>query len=532
MTELHELLGELATSLKAQARRPNIYGYQPHEKQKCFHTMTSAIRRVMYLGGNRSGKSYGAVAEDIRWMLHMADAAPKDEPVRGRVVAVDYDRGVAQILFPIFKALCPPDKLKGGSWEKAYKRQERVLYFSDGGTIQFMSYEQSTEKFAGTSLHFVHYDEEPPKNIYNECQARLVDTNGHSWISMTPVEGMTWIYDELYAKGENSDDRTFIVKGDGLVGPVWEATVDQDKETGHKVKIGVVEVGMNENPHLSDSARIEYLASLSEDERAARSKGHFVQTAGKVFPVFQVETHTFDTDFDPKAAQNGGWQLYTSTDHGWNAPTAWLWHAVSPDGSVVTYAEHYQSHMTIEEHAQIVHNKEKGWGIDREEIIRTGDPAIHQHNGVTGTSIYFEYAKHGLYIYTESVPKDGAIGIGLMQQYFRLRPEIPTWRISKACPNFIKELRNLRWATYTSPKVRYENNPQEKVHKKDDHAFDSAKYFATFLPELAPIRVESDIHGKSVRKPYESYDEALVKQLEDTMRNEERTMWTTLETFT
>jgi hypothetical protein len=28
---------------------------------------------------------------------------------------------------------------------------------------------------------------------------------------------------------------------------------------------------------------------------------------------------------------------------GWNNPTAWLWHAVGPNGDIVTFAEHYQA---------------------------------------------------------------------------------------------------------------------------------------------------------------------------------------------
>src|SRR3546814_19732760 len=62
------------------------------------------------------------------------------------------------------------------------------------------------DKFAGVPRHWVHFDEEPPKPIYNECLARLVDYNGDHWITMTPVEGMTWIYDDLYEGQVNNPD--------------------------------------------------------------------------------------------------------------------------------------------------------------------------------------------------------------------------------------------------------------------------------------------------------------------------------------
>ena len=137
--------------------------------------------------------------------------------------------------------------------------------------------------------------------------------------------------------------------------------------------------------------------------------------------------------------------------------------------------------MTIKEHSEVVDSLEVGWGLDRSEIMRTGDPAMSQHSAVSGTSILQEYAKHGLYIYTDSVPKDPKIGIDRMQAYFRPRSNgKPMWMISDNCSNFSGELRKLRWASFTSQKVRDLNNPQERIHKLNDHAFDSAKYFATF----------------------------------------------------
>jgi hypothetical protein len=44
------------------------------------------------------------------------------------------------------------------------------------------------------------------------------------------------------------------------------------------------------------------------------------------------------------------------------------------------------------------------------------------------------------------------------------------------------------------------NNPQEKVHKKNDHAFDSAKYFATFMPDLRALVTE--IQERDIDTPW------------------------------
>src|SRR5690606_28415456 len=68
----------------------------------------------------------------------------------------------------------------------------------------------------------------------------------------------------------------------------------------------------------------------------------------------------------------------------------------------------------------------------------------------------------------------------------------PRWVITSNCVNYIRELKKLRWATYSSEKLAYELNKQEKVHKKDDHAFDSGRYFATLMPDLTPLPVPQD----------------------------------------
>ena len=207
-----QMFTSLAEQLRQQALAPNIHGYVPMYKQKLFHVATQ--RKKLYIGGNRSGKTFGGVAEDIMWVTkkHPYRTLPEG-PIRGRVVGVDFLQGVQKILLPLYSQLIPPSELIDGSWERSYDKQLRTLTLDNGSFLEFMSYDQDTDKFAGTSRHFIHYDEEPPKHIFNECNARLVDTAGSYWLTMTPVEGMTWIYDDIYLKGtEQKDESYFIIE--------------------------------------------------------------------------------------------------------------------------------------------------------------------------------------------------------------------------------------------------------------------------------------------------------------------------------
>lgn len=528
--DLATALQSLAEGLSDRAANPGMDGYKPHAKQLLFHQSTDYVR--LYIGGNRAGKTHGAVMEDLYFATgtHPYIKTPPP-PVRIRVIVVDIVQGLGEIMLPKFKSLVRKKDLKGGAWERAWNKQERKLTFANGSEIQFLTYEMDLEKFAGTSQDLIHFDEEPPRHIYDECAARLIDREGKIIISMTPVEGITWVSEDLYEPTKQAADRITLVEGGDEVGPVYRSP---------ELEITVVEVGMNENPYLSKTAQERFLKTLKPEERLARSKGQFVSVGGKVFKDFTRETHVIPLVNNLRDVFTDCY-IYTSTDHGWNNPTAWLWHAVFPDGRVVTFHEHYASEMTIKEHALVVKSFEKINNLDIH--LRTGDPAMGQHSAITGTSILDEYVANDLSIYTDSVPKDPQIGIAKMTQYFRPRGEVlmedgtliragyPTWTVTEDCPNFIRELSNLQWAKYESRKLQFRHNKQEMVQKKDDHAFDSAKYFATFLPELKPDAAPPKKQDLTRYNGLVRYDEALVRAHERQEAKEGTVKWTTLETF-
>jgi len=468
-------LERLNEGLRTQANSPNIYAYKPHDKQYAFHKATSHL--VLYIGGNRSGKTVGGAVETVyRAIGRHPYKKVVDAPTRGRVVAIDFNYGVDVVVLPQISQFMPPSFLKNGSWEDSYDKEHKILTLNNKSIIEFKSYDQDLQKFAGASRHYVWYDEEPPKHIFNECQARLVDTNGDAYLTMTPVEGMSWIYDDIYLPGVE----------------------------GHP-DITIVQIEMTENPHIDEESAARYLATLDPEERKARQRGEFVALGGRVFKMFNKEVHVIPAMVPPKE-----WEWYASFDHGYNNPTAILWHAVSPENRIITFAEHYKSEMTVPEHAQTYHLRNAGF--ERVPDFIVGDPAMSQRNGITGTSILQEYADRGIYIAPGNNDVDS--GINRMLQY--LQPDaagVPRWQITENCISLIGEMSKLRWATFSSRKLQYEKNKQEKIHKKDDHACDSARYFFTFMPDLAPNEFLPKDVVKNVDNPlgagraFKSWDE-------------------------
>lgn len=452
---LGDFARELSEKVRLQAIRPNIYGYAPHHKQMIFHQHER--RHRLYIGGNRSGKTTGGIAEDVMWLRGQHPYRPTPEPpIRGRIVGVDFINGVEKILKPEFMRWCPISELRGGSWYSAYDANERVVNFENGSTVEFMSYDQDVDKFAGTSRHFVHFDEEPPEDIFIECRARLVDTGGSWWMTLTPIEGMEWMYDTIYLTGM----------------------------TDPTSNIGVIEVDMHENPYLDEAEIKDFLESLSEDDKDARVKGKFIRRGGLIYKSFSRDQHVIPP---LKSIPKHG-DLYTSMDHGFNNPTAWLWFWVDGDGNVIVFDEHYESEMTIDLHADIVKYKEVDHG--RTPLIRVGDPAIAQRNAVTGDSVQAQYAQHGLYI--QLANNEVLAGINKVNSYLTRRRQDgrPRLLITENCTNLINEKIRYRWKTWANKKSERQNNKYDIPHKKDDHACDAVRYFFTLMPDLTPFKYE------------------------------------------
>lgn len=494
----NQALLRMAEMIKEGSRAPNIGKYKPHEKQYQFHC--SYCKKKLYIGGNRSGKTTGGVVEAI-WRASCTHPYRPElnaiGPNRGRVVAVDFLKGVDQILLPQYKQWVKPSMLRGGSWNTAWEAQARILTFANGSTIEFMSYEQGLDKFAGTSRHWIHFDEEPPKSIFTECLARLVDTNGEYWITMTPVEGITWIHDELY---EPNIDL-----------PANERTVE------------IVEINTLENPYLTQEGVQNLMDSMDTDDTVTRIGGGFVRKGGRVYknfdPTLGAVQVLAESIRDPKTyfPAERGWMWGLSLDHGFNNPTAVGWYAINTEGFLVKFDEWYKNDLTVQQHAQVIHQKIKEHGRFPDLLI--ADPALKQKNGVSGTSIWEEYIKYGLpftmgnndvkagiirvkkyftpadypgpngaarhplYGGSQSLPNatDDVVAPCVGGKYARLL-------IDPKCVNTVKEHKSYRWKTYTDKKKQYENNPYDEPHKKDDHTCDETRYLIMSQPDIsAPL---------------------------------------------
>jgi hypothetical protein len=436
---LHELVQATASGLNQAASKPNILNYDPHEKQIEFHQDETVGR--LFAGGNRSGKTVAGICEDIWWLTgkHPYIETP-EPPVYGRLITVDFKNGSKKIIEPTLRQWVPRSELIGNSWDRSWNKSDHILTLRNGSKLEIMSHDQDLEAFAGSARHFLHVDEECPRTIFTESKLRLVDFNGRYWLTMTPVEGMTWVYEDLV---ENSNER-----------------------------IKIFTASVHDNPAITGEGKDSILSDISEEERAIREHGTFVPKGGLVLKEFQYDDHVIVAGKPPPH-----WTIYVSIDAGFNNPTAVLWHAVRPeDGTLITFAEHYKAEWTVAMHAQAIKEMNEQLGVRPEMYV--GDPAMGQRQQSTGLSIIVEYRQHDIPVAPGK--KDVHAGLNKMNDYFRLNK----WFITKDCPNLIREIRQYRWKTYASSKNADLNNKREEPQKKNDHAIDSSRYLFTFMPKL------------------------------------------------
>lgn len=461
MTE-KQILGRILAIEKEQARRQagdklSHYntGEKVHEKQLIFHKCQKRNRWVF--GGNRSGKTECGAVEAVWWARGIHPYRQNRKNVSGWIVSLSYEvqRDVAQSKFLSY---LNPDWIEDivmSSGKKASAEYGIIDYiliknvFGGVSKISFKSCDQGREKFQGTSLDFVWFDEEPPKDIYDECRMRVLDRRGEVWGTMTPLKGLTWVYDEIYLNSKQDDE-------------IWHEHIE-----------------WADNPFL-DKKEVDALSKcLDEDTLASRRFGRFCEAEGIVYKEFDQNRHViepFDIPFE--------WQDNISIDPGLNNPLACLFFAVDYDGTVYVVGEWYMAGKDIDYHAEKIHElaQKLNWHRDgKGRLSALIDSAADQHTLASQKSVSELFYDRNILVNT-NVNKQLFSGIAQVKSFF----SEDRIKIFSNCTNLIRELKTYWWGK------------GDKPIKKDDHALDALRYYlctkpkASKLPSLKPTIIQKD----------------------------------------
>lgn len=414
-----------------------------HKKQLEFHKCLKRNRWVF--GGNRTGKTECGAIETIWLSLGIHPYRPNRKSTECWVVSLSQrvQKEVAQT--KILKYL-PKNTIKEIIMTSGKKSDaengiiECIILNNSFGNISkiwFKSCEEGREKFQGASLDFVWFDEEPPEDIYNECKMRILDKSGEIFGTMTPLKGLTFIYDQIYLN-QNNDPEVFCMFMS------WE-----------------------DNPFLNKKEIERLTLTMSSDEIESRKFGRFsAKDTGLIYSEFDINVHVIEP-----FQIDESWQDKISIDPGLSNPLSCHWYAKDYDGNVYVVAEHFAENKPIEYHAKMIKeiSDRLNWKRASNGMVEgLIDSAANQRTLASQKSVTDLFYDNGILV-NPNVNKDVLSGISKVKTYLKNSAGQTKLFIFSCCTNLIQEFKTYRWNGHDAP------------IKKDDHCLDELRYYIMSL---------------------------------------------------
>ena len=400
--------------------------YRPLPAMREFHK--SPAKNRWLCGGNRSGKSEGNIGYDLCSFalgVHPHRRTPKNATIWA---AANSWPLVGKLLWSEkIKMYLPLCQIQSISWHNKADEIPAELRLVNSNRIEFKAYEQGRKAFEGRAIDAFYGDEQcksDSEGIWTEIQARLMDKNGFSAQSMTPVIPQGWLEERIRDL------------------PDTDAVFYADLNDNRKSRGGYV-----------DDKEIDMMiAEWPPEVQQTRIKGYFAAFAGAVYKTFSRDAHVIKPFTIPE-----GWTRYRSIDWGFNNPFVCLWLARDPDRRWYVYAEHYRARETLAYHAERIKQIS---GREKYRVTWADHDAQERH----------EFSKLGLA--TMPAKKDIHLGIEAVQATLKIQDDgKPRLFIFKTCKNTIKEMTGYKWAEGTEIK-----DARDEPLKVNDHTCDCLRY--------------------------------------------------------
>lgn len=239
--------------LRKQKRPHDYFIPQNHPQLNQLAFIQSTKRNIAALGGNRVGKTLlGAIS-----VIGDCIKAVKEHKPYEAWCGTWADMSIPVQQKEVYKWLPKDGSVKYAKFSEQRGFSNRIVMFNDKVIIRFKTYDQGRESFQGTAKDKIWLDEEPPAEIVSECKARLIDRNGVLIRTMTPLNGITYTYDE-FITNENNDPEIEYFFFDSRF-----------------------------NKYIDQDAQKRIINNYAEKEAEVRQTGHFLNlTSGAVYYPF------------------------------------------------------------------------------------------------------------------------------------------------------------------------------------------------------------------------------------------------------
>jgi hypothetical protein len=424
-----------------------LLGFEPHppgpdgrRPQLEFIEATSAV--VAAFAANQFGKSTiltvcglrEAIDPDFLPDLLRRTKRSLPGPTHGWIFCPTEDK-IYDSFQPAFEDWCPRSAFKGGSWGKAFNGARMQLSMAGGSTITFKTYKQDPSTLGGARLHWVAYDEPPPKKHREEGRMRLVRYGGYEMFAMTPL-----------------DTNTAYVRRS-----IWKK-----RESPH---ITVVRGSIHDNPHLDKATVQNALGDLSDIWRRAREFGEFVDVGGLIYPDW--EKCLASAPWSRETVRS--WDVVVGIDPGIrNAGIVFV--GFDGDETAHVFDAHLLQDCTPKDYAAAIRQTLARWGLREDRVSFVADPASRQRGQTNAETVMSALANER--IYCNPGQNDVQAGIGQL----RARMAHGRFWVSPERTPGLLGLRDEADEYAAKEPAEGQDDSHMEVVKSHDHRLDALRY--------------------------------------------------------
>lgn len=385
----------METEKRRRLRTNRLRFYRPYTKQEQFHAAGAKYRERLLRAGNQLGKTYSGAAElamhltgrypdwwtgrvwdrPVTWWAGGKDSISVRDSLGQLLLGLPGDRGTGQIPQDTIIDISPSRGISDGV------DSVTVRHTSGGQSrLVFKTYDQGRERWQAATLDGVWFDEEPPEEIYMEGLTRTNATGGMTFMTFTPLLGMSNVVRRFLT--ESSPDR-------------------------HDTNMTIEDA-----EHIPLDERKRIIDSYPPHEREARTKGVPILGSGRIFPIAEADI-SVEAFRIPKF-----WPQIGAMDFGWDHPFAATRLAFDTEGDVIYVTHCFRAReQTPLEHVRNI----RAWG----DWLPWAWPHDGlQHSKDSGEPLAKQYKANGLNMLSSHASfSDGSTGVeaGLFEMLERMQ---------------------------------------------------------------------------------------------------------------
>jgi hypothetical protein len=262
-----------------------LLSFKPNDIVKRYIHSTAPTRAIF--SGNQAGKTAGGaydIALRLTGLHPVAFRNKIEKPIRCVSKVKPKQEGDEENQqYVELKHLIPKSLIK-----QDVTARSSIMTIRDPGAgrdkkTEFMARTQDIDAFMSVQRASLYQDEEIDKVKWDENQMRLLRDGGDATITLTPVRGLDWTFDHIWRRA----DKVFRSKA---IADKFRLPQIEKKKTCNGIEAFCM--ATDDNP-VMDPQTIERIFEgiVDPDELAMRRYGVFRQVSGRIYKLFEPETH-------------------------------------------------------------------------------------------------------------------------------------------------------------------------------------------------------------------------------------------------